>query len=247
FTIGLSLISALLCGLAPALQASKADVVSSLKSDGQGVIQRSRLQSAFVVAQVALSMLLVVAAGLFVGALKRMSSLPLGYDPRNVEMSTIDLLSSGRTTAQAPAFIRELSERIRALPGIQESTIAALTPLEAGNVIVDLRRPENGAPPPRLPDRTPRVSWNSVEPGYFATMKIPLLYGRDFAMSDRADSQPVAVVSEQAGRRLWPGENPIGKFLPASLGDLANNALVIGVVRDVAVLTGPQTSSAIVY
>src|SRR5262249_70958 len=137
FTIGLSLISALLCGLAPALQALKGDVVSGLKSDGQGVIQRSRLQSAFVVAQVALSMLLVVAAGLFVGALKRTSSLPLGYDPRNVEMATIDLLSSGRTTAQAPAFIRELSERIRALPGIQESTIAALTPLEAGNVIVD--------------------------------------------------------------------------------------------------------------
>src|SRR5262249_14150282 len=109
-----------------------------------------------------------------------------------------------------------------------------------------LRRPD-GASTPRPPDRTPRVSWNAVEPGYFATMKIPLLDGRDFAMSDRADSQPVAVVSEQAGRRLWPGENAIGKFLPASLGDLGKNALVIGVVRDVAVITGPQTSPGIVY
>jgi putative ABC transport system permease protein len=247
FTFGLSLISALLCGLVPALSASKADVVSALKSEGQSVTQRSRLQSVFVVAQVAFSMLLVVAAGLFLSALKRASSLPLGYEPRNVEMATIDLSHRGRTTTNTPVFVRELSERLRALPGVQESTISTFTPLESGRLTYELRRPVNGKAAPPPPEPSVRVSWNAVEPGYFATMKIPLLEGRDFSLADRADSQPVAIVSEDAARRLWPGANPIGRVLPASLGDFGNDALVIGVVRDIAVITGPPTSPGIVY
>src|SRR5262249_53193159 len=123
FTFGLSFVSAVLCGITPALQASKSDVVSTLKTDGQTVTQRSWLQNAFVVGQVAFSILLVVAAGLFISGLKRVSSLPLGYDPANVEIATIDL-SSLRQSANAQIFLRELSERIRALPGVQESTIS---------------------------------------------------------------------------------------------------------------------------
>jgi hypothetical protein len=91
------------------------------------------------------------------------------------------------------------------------------------------------------------VGWNFVEPGYFATMKIPLLAGRDFTPADRANAEPVAIVSEKAARRLWPGESPVGRYLPASLGDTGNNALVIGVVRDVLVIGGPPTSAPVAY
>jgi putative ABC transport system permease protein len=248
FTFGLSFISALLCGLIPSLQASKSDVVSTLKSEGQNLTQNSWLQNVFVVAQVAFSILLVVAAGLFIGALKRVSSLPLGYDPANVEITTIDL-SSQRTTAKGQVLVRQIAERIRALPGVQVSTISALTPIEAGRAVFDVRSRENGkSPPPRLPDPSSvRVGWNSVEPEYYATMKIPLLAGRDFTAADREDSEPVAIVSEKAARRLWPGESPLGRHLPADLGYPGNEALVIGVVRDIAVISGPQTSTPIVY
>jgi predicted permease len=246
FTSGLSFVSAVLCGLAPALQASKSDVVSTLKTDGQTVTQRSWLQNVFVVGQVAFSILLVVAAGLFIGALKRISSLPLGYDPANVEIATIDL-SSLRTAAKAQVFIRELSEGIRALPGVQESTISAFSPIEAGRAVIDLRRPGDGKSPPQLPDPSTRVSWNFVEPGYFATVKIPLLAGRDFTPADRENSEPVAIVSEKTAHRFWPGEEAVGRYLPASFGDTGNNALVIGIARDVLVVGGPESSAPVAY
>jgi putative ABC transport system permease protein len=247
FTFGLSFFSAVLCGLTPALQASKSDVVSTLKTDGQTVTQHSWLQNAFVIGQVAFSILLVVAAGLFIGALKRLSSLPLGYDPANVEIATLDL-SSLRTTARAETFIRELSERIRALPGVQESTIATFSPIDAGRTVVDLRRPGDGkSSPPQLPDLSTRVSWNFVEPGYFATMKIPLLAGRDFTPADRESSEPVAIVSQKMARRFWPGEDPVGRYLPASLGDTGTNALVIGIARDVLVIGVPESSAPVAY
>jgi predicted permease len=246
FTFGLSFVAALLCGLTPALQASKADVISTLKTDGQTVTQRSWLQNAFVVGQVAFSILLVVAAGLFIGALKRISSLPLGYDPANVEIATIDL-SSLRTTSKAQIFIRELSERIRALPGVQESTISTFSPIDAGRAMVDIRRPGDGKSPPQLPDPSTRVGWNFVEPGYFATMKIPLLAGRDFTAADRESSEPVAIVSEKMAHRFWPGEDPVGRYLPASVGDTGNNAVVIGIARDVLVIGGPPTSTPVAY
>jgi putative ABC transport system permease protein len=246
FTFGLSFVSAVLCGLTPALQASKSDVVSTLKTDGQTVTQHSWLQNAFVIGQVAFSILLVVAAGLFIGALKRISSLPLGYDPTNVEIATIDL-SSLRTTARAETFIRELSERIRALPGVEESTISTFSPIDAGRAVIDIRRPGDGKSPPQLPDPSTRVSWNFVEPGYFATMKIPLLAGRDFTAADRESSEPVAIVSQKMARRFWPGEDPVGRYLPASLGDTGNNALVIGIARDLLVIGAPESSAPVAY
>jgi macrolide transport system ATP-binding/permease protein len=228
FTLGLSFLSAILCGLAPALQSSKADLVSDLKNEGQTATHRGWLQNTFVIAQVALSIILVVGALLFWGALQRVRSLDLGYDPNNVDLVTINVRPRGKDNVSESSFIRELTERVRALPGVRESSMAGLTPLQAGWVTVDLRRPEEGSPVPRLPDPSMIVTWNSVEPDYFKTMRIPLLAGRDFGPADGLGSQPVAIVSEKAARKVWPGENAVGKSLPASLGDPTADALVIG-------------------
>jgi predicted permease len=196
---------------------------------------------------VAFSIVLVVAAGLFWGALQRVSSIPLGWDPHDVEIATIDLAAGRQSDVSGAVFIRELSERVRALPGVAESTISVMTPLEAGIMTVELKRPRNGAPPPRPPDPSLRTSWNAAEPGYFSTMKIPILAGRDFERSDTKDSQPVAIISEKAAQRLFPGTDPIGRYLPSSVGDWDANALVIGVAGNVKTLNGPQNSSMIVY
>jgi predicted permease len=246
FTLGLSLLSAILCGLAPALQSSKADLISDLKNEGQTATRRGRLQNAFVVAQVALSVILVVGAFLFWSALQRVRSLDLGYDPHDIELVTINLRPGGQANVGS-AYIRELAERVRALPGVHESSMAGLAPLEAGRITLDLRRPEEGSHVPRLPDSSVRVSWNSVDPGYFKTMRIPLLAGRDFSPSDTPDSQQVAIVSEKAAREFWPGENAVGKYLPARLGDPGANALVIGIVREIKPISGPQISPPTVY
>ena len=131
FSVVLSLISALLAGLAPALQASKADVVSALKNDSQGPSDRLRLRSAFVVAQVAFSILLVVGAGLLARALHRSGSVDLGFDPRGVEVASMDMSLANYTSATGPVFVRELGDRLRKLPGVLDATMAT-SPADGG-------------------------------------------------------------------------------------------------------------------
>jgi putative ABC transport system permease protein len=247
FTLGLSFLAALLSGLAPALQSSKTDVGTVLKSEGQATTHRSLLQNVFVVAQVAFSIVLVVTAGLFWGALQRVSSIPLGYDPHGVETVTIDLLAGRKNDVTGPLFVRELAERLPAIPGVQKSTVAVMTPLEAGAIVVELKPGRNNAPPPKPPDPSTRVNWNAVTAGYFSTMGIPLLAGRDFEISDTKDSQPVAIISQKTAERLFPGQDPVGRVLPASAGDAGANALVVGVVGNVKALNGPPTSPMILY
>lgn len=247
FTFGLSFVAALLSGLIPAMQSSKTDVGSVLKSEGHTTTHRPLLQNVFVVVQVAFSIVLVVAAGLFWGALQRVSSIPLGYNPHGVETVTIDLAAGKKTDATGTVFVRELAERVRALPGVEHSTIAVMTPLEAGAIIVDLKPTGNNAPPPRPPDPSTLVNWNAVNPGYFSTMGIPLLAGRDFDISDTMDSQPVAILSEKTAERLFPGQDAVGRYLPASVGDAGANALVLGVVGNLKTLNGPPMSPLLLY
>ena len=116
FALGISLTAALLSGLAPALHASKADVVSGLKDDAQAPLDRPRLRNAFVVAQVAFSILLVVVAAILVRAFDGVSSIDRGFDPRNVDVASVNLSMAGYTDASGPPFVRELIERVRALP-----------------------------------------------------------------------------------------------------------------------------------
>jgi predicted permease len=256
FTTGLALFAAILSGLVPALQASKADVVSALKNDAPAPFGRARMRNAFVIAQVALSILLVVGAGLLTRALQRADSVDLGFDPRGVELTSLDLSLAGYTSAAGSVFVHELLDRVRALPGVQTATVAS-----TGSPIGDGRR--NGIV--KAP-ATFDGSWNAVDPQYFSTLKIPLAAGRDFTAADESGATPVSIVGEAAAKRFWPGrplEDALGQYVELQFGfrdvptpggteqprrDLnpAKRLIVVGVARDVRYF-GPSDTTPRVF
>jgi predicted permease len=234
FTAGMVFVSALLSGLVPALQASKADVVSALKDDAQAPA-RLRLRHAFVIAQVAVSILLVVVAGLFVRALQAAGSENPGFDPRGVELASLDLSLAGYTSTTGPGFASDLADRVRALPNVQSASIALVLPggfeTHRRSLTVPGVEPPNG-------ERFFGVDWNVVEPRYFATLRIPIVSGRDFAAADREGTQAVAIVGEGTARQFGPGEDAVGKFIVETTAGPGGQApgrpmQVVGVARDV--------------
>jgi predicted permease len=234
-TMGLSLVAALFAGLAPARQASKTDPLNALKEDSQALSGRARLRRAFVVAQVACSLVLVITAGLFTRALERAGSVDPGFDPRGVELTTLNLSMAGYTDATGPLFWQELLDRVRPLPGVEQATVARVLPGGFEGLGLDISTPET--PPDQRFDF--EVDCNIVAPGYFATLRIPLVSGRDFTDADRAGSQPVIIVGESAARRYWPGRNALGKFLVQSVrvsnatAPVRKMLLVVGVAHDI--------------
>jgi predicted permease len=239
FTAGLSLIAALLSGLVPALQASKTDVVSALKDDARAP-GRLRLRHVFVTAQVCFSIVLITVAGLFVRALQRAGSNDPGFDPHGVELASVNLLQAGYTETTGPRFARELLDRVRGLPDVQHASLALVLPggfeTQRRGLTVPGVTPPNG-------QRFFGVDWNVVEPGYFATLRLPIVAGRDFNTDDREGSQPVAIIGEGIARRFWPGEDPLGKSLvqptigPQGQTTSARILRVIGVARDIRTST----------
>jgi predicted permease len=235
FAVGLSLVAALLSGLAPALYASKADVLSGLKNDAPHV-GKLHLRHAFVIAQVALSLVLIIGAGLFIRALHRSASIDPGFDSRGVELMSIDLAQAGYTGMTGPTFVRELLDRVRQLPGVQTATVASGLP---GGF--EVRREALTVPGDSSPSARAfvTVDWNVVEPGYFATLRTPIVAGRDFTIADRIGTQPVAIVSEAAARQFWPAQDAVGKYLsqptwgPQGPTHPMRTLLVVGVARDI--------------
>jgi predicted permease len=211
FTAALSLAAALLSGLMPARQASNADVVTTLKADAQGPSDRLRLRNAFVVAQVAFSLLLVVAAGLLVRAMYRTTVVDLGFDPKGVEVSTLNLSLGRYTDETGPRVIGEVVERVRALPGVVDAAAAGLVPGGPRTRFCCGITVPGATPPDGQPFFQP--TWNVISPGYFTTLRVPIVSGRDFSEADRRGSQPVAIVSQAAAREYWPGEDAVGKHV----------------------------------
>ena len=239
FSTGLSLMAALLSGLAPALHISKGDVVSGLKNESQGPPDRLRTRSAFVIAQVAFSLVLVVAAGLFVKALERIRSFDQGFDPHGVEAVSLDLSRAGYTAASGARFANDLVERLRGVSGVQAATLAEYLPGWGG---LDVRMTVPGAAPP---DGQPYFigTWSAVDVDYFATLRIPLMAGRGFSAADRAGAQPVIVISETAARLFWPRQEAVGKTIVShdvrrTGEDVTTRLQVVGVARD---LRSPTT------
>jgi len=237
FTIIVSLAAALLSGLAPALHASKADVVVALKDESQGPSSRLRARSAFVVAQVAFSLMLVVVAALLVQALRRMSAFDQGFDPHGVEVASIDLSAAGYSPAAGSTFAGDLVDRLRSLHGVEAATLSQWMPARGGT---DVSVTVPGVAPPEGEASFTGTS-NSVESDFFRTLRVPLVAGRDFTAADRADRQPTAIVSESTARYLWPGESAIGKYIvwqppKADRPAPAASVQIVGVVGD---LTSP--------
>jgi putative ABC transport system permease protein len=210
FALALSFIAAILAGIAPALHASKSDVVTALKDDVQGPLDRMRLRNGFVVAQVAFSLLLVVTAGLLVRAFDNTVSIQQGFDPRGVEVASLDLTMGGHSEASGRIAIRQLRDQVKAIPGVAQATVADRAPGPGGRSFGSIALPgaavSNGRP-------SAFTSWTLVEPGYFQTVGIPLVAGRDFTDADGPGSELVVIVGQRTARRLWADRDPIGQLV----------------------------------
>ena len=257
FTAGLTFVAAVVCGLAPALQASKADVVTALKDEAQGSSERLRLRNAFVVVQVAFSLLLVVAGGLLGRALARVTLVERGFDARGIELATIDLSQAGYTDTTGPAFARQLLDRVRQLPVVQAATMAdrAPSPGVIRGMFGDGLTVPGVTPPNGQPFFMP--NWTIVEPAYFSTLRIPFVAGRDFTNADRAGEPSVVIVPEGTARTLWPGQNAVGKYVlwqrnqrrsPSAAAPPPKSLRVVGVSKDLAASEArSETASLEVY
>jgi len=238
FSLGISFVAALLCGLVPALHASKPEVVSALKDDAPAATDRLRLRNTFVVAQVAFSVVLVVTAAILVRDVDRVTSVDRGFDSRQVDVASVNLSMAGYTATTGSAFARQLIERVRAIPGVEAASLSDRQP-DPGSMMMGGLTVDGVSPPQGQPYFYP--NWNVVDSQYFATLRIPLLAGRDFADADRAGSQPVAIIGESAAKRFFPGKSAVGQVVHVHTGNLnvpgspSSALVVVGVARDVQI------------
>ncbi|MFZ0522386.1 MAG: ABC transporter permease [Candidatus Acidiferrales bacterium] len=235
FTMALSLATGILFGLAPALQVSHANIVDALKEGalsttaGRG---RHTLRSALVVMETALALVLLVGSGLLIRSLLRLQDVNPGFDPHNVMASNVDLPDAKYSDTQKAQFFRELIPQLRALPGVQSA--AAIYPLPMGGDEIRTSFQIDGHPV--APSEEPHASLRTVTPDYFATMRIPLLQGRDFSARDEVASTPVVIINEALARQYFPNENPIGKHIKPSVASSTPEPLmreIVGVVGNV--------------
>ena len=185
-------------------------------------------------AQIALSILVVVLAGLFVRALRHAGAASPGFDPRGVEIATLDFSMSGDNDPTGASFWRRLIERARQVPGVESASLVRVPP--GGFEGIGLGGVAAG---PAAASAVLSPAWNIVDSGYFRTLRIPFVSGRDFSSSDVAGGPPVAIVADGIGRRLWPGQNSAGKYLTIHGFNFqtqkpeTRRVLVVGVVGDI--------------
>lgn len=215
FAAAVSVLTGIVFGLAPAWQSTRIEVSSSLKSNALAIAHRRRglAGKAIVVFQIALSMLLVVGAGLFARTLVRLAQTPLGFRSHNLLLFNVELPEKLYPKAASNVLLERLEERIAAVPGAQKVTLTRL-PLVSGNAYNATFVPEGQQ---RKPTGNPSVLVNDVGGRFFSTFGIPIVAGRDFTSSDTATSRKVAVVNESLAKTYFPNRNPVGKTFQAGL------------------------------
>jgi predicted permease len=222
------LLTTILLGIVPAMQAGKIDLAASLKMESAGVVGargHAWVRSGLVLVQVSVSFILLVGSGLLMQSLVKIRATSPGFNARGVQFTGLGLVSAGYTPARAQIFQDELLERVRSLPGVESVAFSRMLPLSyvsstTAPIVVD------GYTPP--PDESPTVEYNEVGPNYFATMGIPLAAGREFTRADDEKTALVAVVNETMAQRYWNGRNPVGQRLQLK----GRWMQVIGIAKD---------------
>jgi len=231
FTIGLSILTGLLMGLYPAMQASRADLVDGLKEGGRGTsgsIRQQRFRKILVGAQVALSVTLLAGAALLITSFMRLSQQNLGFRSQHLWTGAITLPTAQYPdTASRQRFVEQLLNALHDVPGIQNATVSGDTPLNGGNQTL-YARGDRDLPP--LEQRANAPSHDAA-PDFFKTWRIPILAGREFNEHDTADSQRVVLISQTGAKKVFPGENPIGKTLLVT--SAATPCEIVGIVGDI--------------
>lgn len=243
FALGVTVLTGLLFGLAPALQASRLDVTSRLRDDSSGGgTRRSRMANLLIAGQLAASLVLLVSAGLFIRAVSHGASVDPGFESDGVSTMTLNPESWGYSDAKSRAFYTALRERVSQLPGVEATSYTSLIPMSLSStgstIVIDGRddRPANGAP------EGVDVRLAQVGAGYFDVVRQPLVAGRGIADADRAGAAPVAVVNEAFVRRFLPG-GAVG----ATFREGDRRYTIVGVARDAHYESVDEVTPPVVY
>jgi predicted permease len=245
FTLAVTVATGLVFGLAPALQSTRPDVGRTMKDQAGAVVGggHGRLRNALVVTQVALSLLLLIGAGLFLRSLKNLSNLGPGFSAERLVGFNIDPSLNGYTPERLNTFYQQLIENLNAIPGVKSAAVASMRIMEDNEW--DSGLTAEGYSPTK-PDDHPQAYMNQIGPGYFATLDVPIVAGRDFRLTDNRmvkradatddfDTTPTAVmINEKFAQKFFAGRNPVGMHLgfgtdPGTHTDME----IIGVVKDI--------------
>ena len=259
FCLMLSILTGLTFGAAPALQASRPGLVPALKDDTLGADGRSRwfsLKKTLVVGEVTLSLLLLIAAGLFVRSLRTVQAIEPGFAVDELVSAPLNINLLRYTRVQGREFYRRVTERIEQMPGVRAASVARIAPMSGGGrvtgVTVEGRQDSGnrvlseGRGFNATAGQTAMA--NVVGPGFFKTLGISLLRGRDFNNQDSEDSPLVAIVSETMAKQFFPGEDPLGKRFTTGYANASGQwTEIVGIVRDSKYASLVEASTPVVY
>jgi predicted permease len=248
FTLAIAAATGILFGLAPAWRASRIDPQAALKSNARGVVEghsRFTIGKALVVGQIALSLVLVVAAGLLLGSFRKLTTLDPGFDRNGVLVAAVSLRNAGYGGDEYGAVHRDLLTRLRAIPGVQHVGSSDITPI-SGSAWNNRIQVEGYTPKANRDDAI--VYFNEVSDGYFSAMGTPLLAGRDFDQRDRPSGQPVAIVNEAVVQKFFRGASPLGKHYRVVMHGAAETPVeIVGVVKNAKYKQIRETAIPTIY
>ena len=246
FTFGVSVLTGLTFGLFPAFQSSKTELVESLKEGARGSSEggrRNRMRNVLAVGELAVAVVLLVAAGLLIKSLWRLQSVDSGLQPDNVLTFNVGLSEAKYNTDKQAQFFQDLKTRLESSPGVQSASSILPLPLNGDRYSISFQI--QGREVSRKDEPSADIFFTGI--GYFRTMGIPIVKGRDFDTRDRHGSPQVVIISEEFARQYFPGEDPIGKFMRPGIstieGEKSTYKEIIGVVgniRNRALNTPPQ-------
>ncbi|HUQ81823.1 MAG TPA: ABC transporter permease, partial [Gemmatimonadaceae bacterium] len=239
FGIVASLVTGMLFGIAPALQASRTDLNDVLRSGGR-VAAAGRLRSVLIVTSVAMALILLVGAGLVGRSFGRLMQVDYGFRADGVLAASV-ALPNGRyaTGEQRSAFYSEAARRLAAAPGVRAFGFTNIAPFSGGSTVMPFEVPGR---PPASTDEFLSANWRSVSPGYFAAIGVPLKAGRLVAETDGGESPRVIVISETMARRVWPGADPLGRQITTGRDRIAWTVVgVVGDIRDQVLEQEPES------
>ena len=241
FTAGVSLSAGLLVGLLPGLKVSKPDLNLALKETGRGASAEARVRRArglLVVAEIAVTLVLLVGAGLLLRSFLRLQQTELGFEPRNLLTLTVGAPTQlyGQNARRAEYF-RKMQERLSALPGVQGAALASSLPLDW---VLNFSYAVEGRP--ARPGEDPQADYVSVSPNYFEVMRVPLVRGRGFTERDAEGGPAVALINETMARRVFAGEDPLGQRIVIDYLERRVPLEIVGVVADTKQKVGEATS-----